>query len=418
MRRWVSVLGTRRFSPARSWPHPWPGWRLVPPAGDRHRAGPWWIALIWLALTSDTNGAPRRRGCAPRERAAAGRADERIATRRPRGARRPAAVTPLPSRGCRFTSGLRCSAHRGDDRGNLHLFFRARSFGDVQGVRAGDRPDHCGLEASRPAHSRTTNLARACHARGESRPVARRPGATGRAPPCGQRTREIPSAGSSPLPAQVTRVAAVDLGTNTTRLLVADVVDGRWTRSCRRRQITRLGEGVDARRRLLPLPIARVRNVLADYRREARALGAERMLAVATSAIRDSENGEAFLGEIEWSYGFTTRLLSGDEEAALTRRGVGDRRRDDTLIFDIGGGSTELIIGDCAREHRRRLGADDRERFGEDARGDRRARAAALLPHGARARRARSASPARSRRSPRSTSGSRSTTASGCTDTC
>ena len=66
------------------------------------------------------------------------------------------------------------------------------------------------------------------------------------------------------------RVGAVDLGTNTTRLLVADVEDGRVDEVLRRTRITRLGEGVDARRRLLPLPIARVRNVLADYRREAR----------------------------------------------------------------------------------------------------------------------------------------------------
>ena len=143
----------------------------------------------------------------------------------------------------------------------------------------------------------------------------------------------------------MTRVAAVDLGTNTTRLLVADVVDGRVEEVALRQNITRLGEGVDARRRLLPLPIARVRNVLADYRREADALGAECVLAVATSAIRDSENGEAFLGEIEWSYGFATRLLSGDEEAELTRRGVGEVEAD-TLIFDVGGGSTEFILGD------------------------------------------------------------------------
>src|SRR5215468_7139330 len=122
------------------------------------------------------------------------------------------------------------------------------------------------------------------------------------------------------------RVAAVDLGTNSTRLLVADV-DGEHVREVvRRTAITRLGEGVDERRRLLPLPVARVRNVLSDYRRELERLGAERVLAVGTSAVRDAENGEAFLGEIEWSYGFTTRLLSGDEEAELTRRGVGDGR--------------------------------------------------------------------------------------------
>jgi exopolyphosphatase/guanosine-5'-triphosphate,3'-diphosphate pyrophosphatase len=140
------------------------------------------------------------------------------------------------------------------------------------------------------------------------------------------------------------RVAAVDLGTNTTRLLVADVADGRLAELHRESRIARLGEGVDARRRLLPLPIARVRNVLSDYRRTLESLGAERTLAVATSAVRDAENGEAFLGEVEWSYGFTTQLVSGDEEAELTRRGV--EPAPGTLVLDIGGGSTELVLDD------------------------------------------------------------------------
>ncbi len=140
------------------------------------------------------------------------------------------------------------------------------------------------------------------------------------------------------------RVAAVDLGTNTTRLLVADVADGRVDELHRESRITRLGEGVDVRRRLLPLPIARVRNVLSDYRRTLESLGAERTLAVATSAVRDAENGEAFLGEIEWSYGFTTQLASGDDEAELTRRGVDPAAG--TLVVDIGGGSTELVLDD------------------------------------------------------------------------
>jgi exopolyphosphatase/guanosine-5'-triphosphate,3'-diphosphate pyrophosphatase len=143
----------------------------------------------------------------------------------------------------------------------------------------------------------------------------------------------------------VTRVAAVDLGTNSTRLLVADVEDGTVEEVVRRTVVTRLGEGVDARRRLLPVPVARVRNVLSDFRREAEALGAERTLAVATSAVRDAENGEAFQGEVEWSYGFATRLLSGDEEAALTRAGVGPIAAD-TLLLDVGGGSTELVAGE------------------------------------------------------------------------
>jgi exopolyphosphatase / guanosine-5'-triphosphate,3'-diphosphate pyrophosphatase len=143
-------------------------------------------------------------------------------------------------------------------------------------------------------------------------------------------------------------VGAVDLGTNSTRLLVADVVGGRVEELHRETRITRLGEGVDARRLLLPTAIARVRNCLVDYRRTLEELGAERTLLVATSAVRDAENGEAFLGEIEWSYAFATQLLDGDEEAALMRRGVASGRAlgEATMIVDIGGGSTELILGD------------------------------------------------------------------------
>ncbi len=177
----------------------------------------------------------------------------------------------------------------------------------------------------------------------------------------------------------MTRVAAVDLGTNSTRLLVADVEDGRLTEVVRRLTITRLGEGVDERHRLLPVPIARTRNCLSDYRRELESLGATRTLAVATSAVRDAENGEAFLGEVEWSYGFTTRLLSGDEEAALTLRGTGELAPG-TLVVDIGGGSTELQV----------VGTDERtslqigcvrltERLGEDI-GAIRAQVRELLP--------------------------------------
>ena len=145
----------------------------------------------------------------------------------------------------------------------------------------------------------------------------------------------------------MTRVAAVDIGTNSTRLLVADVEDGSVRELDRRLEITRLGEGVDERAILLPQAIARVRNVLAEYRRAAEELRAEHTLAVATSAVRDAENGEAFLGEVEWSYGFKTRLLSGDDEALMTFRGVSSGRElsADTLVIDVGGGSTELILG-------------------------------------------------------------------------
>jgi exopolyphosphatase/guanosine-5'-triphosphate,3'-diphosphate pyrophosphatase len=161
------------------------------------------------------------------------------------------------------------------------------------------------------------------------------------------------------------RVAAVDLGTNSTRLLVADV-NGDLREIVRRLVITRLGEGVDERRRLLPLPIARVRNVLSDYRRELEALGAERTLCIGTSAVRDAENGEAFLGEIEWSYGFTTQLLSGEEEAALTLRGIG-AVEPGTLVVDIGGGSTELQVAGAELRTSLDIGCVRMtERFGED----------------------------------------------------
>jgi exopolyphosphatase/guanosine-5'-triphosphate,3'-diphosphate pyrophosphatase len=145
----------------------------------------------------------------------------------------------------------------------------------------------------------------------------------------------------------VIRVAVVDLGTNSTRLLVADVDDDNVAELDRRLDITRLGEGVDAQRRLLPQAVARVRNVLVDYTRAAEKYGVERTLAFATSAVRDAENGEAFLGELEWSYGFTTRLLTGHEEALLTFRGatVGREIEEQTVVVDVGGGSTELIVG-------------------------------------------------------------------------
>ncbi len=169
------------------------------------------------------------------------------------------------------------------------------------------------------------------------------------------------------------RVGAVDLGTNSTRLLVADVEDGRLVEVARRLRITRLGEGVDVRRHLQPQAVARVHDVLAEFRRELGNLGAERTLAIATSAVRDAENGGAFLGEIERSYGFATRLLSGDDEALLTFRGVtaGRGLTAETLIVDIGGGSTELILGgpDGVDEHASLDVGCVRmtERFGEDA---------------------------------------------------
>ena len=132
--------------------------------------------------------------------------------------------------------------------------------------------------------------------------------------------------------------------------------------------------------------------MLSDFRRELEALGAERTLCIATSAVRDAENGEAFLGEIEWSYGFTTRLLTGDEEAKMTLRGIG-AVDPGTLVADIGGGSTELqVVGDGVRVSLDVGCVRMTERFGEDVEA---VRAHVRAPSPRRRRRARSASPAR-----------------------
>ena len=118
------------------------------------------------------------------------------------------------------------------------------------------------------------------------------------------------------------RVAAADTGTNSTRLLVADVgSDGSVAEVERLLEITRLGEGVDAAGTLGEVPMHRVTDALGRYAERAHALGAERMLAVATSAARDASNGDDFLARVA-ATGFEPRLLSGEEEAAATFAGV------------------------------------------------------------------------------------------------
>jgi exopolyphosphatase/guanosine-5'-triphosphate,3'-diphosphate pyrophosphatase len=168
------------------------------------------------------------------------------------------------------------------------------------------------------------------------------------------------------------RVAGVDMGSNTTRLIVADVeraANGTLTHRAieRATTITRLAEQVDARGILLPQAIARTRNALAEYRATARRLGAVFVLATATSAVRDADNGEAFLGEVEYSYGFRARLLDGDDEAAATWSGVTSdpslaarARQGSGLLLDIGGGSTEVVLtsdGEITDRHSFQLGS-------------------------------------------------------------
>jgi exopolyphosphatase / guanosine-5'-triphosphate,3'-diphosphate pyrophosphatase len=144
------------------------------------------------------------------------------------------------------------------------------------------------------------------------------------------------------------RIAVVDLGTNTTRLLVADVVDGRVEEVVRRNTVTRLGEEVDAGGELLDGAMERVFSALEDYRRTIDELGADRTVAVATSAVRDARNGDGFQRELRERFGIEARVISGDEEARLTFAGATAERPDGgqpVLVLDIGGGSTEFVVG-------------------------------------------------------------------------
>jgi exopolyphosphatase/guanosine-5'-triphosphate,3'-diphosphate pyrophosphatase len=143
------------------------------------------------------------------------------------------------------------------------------------------------------------------------------------------------------------RVAVVDIGTNSTRLLIADVDGGSVEELDRRTTVTRLGEGLEATGRLSDAAMARVADALAGYREAIDSHGAERAVAVATSAMRDAANGPDFRDEIERRFGMDARTISGDEEARLTFLGATAGRDADaaTLVIDIGGGSTEFVTG-------------------------------------------------------------------------
>ena len=143
------------------------------------------------------------------------------------------------------------------------------------------------------------------------------------------------------------RVAVIDMGSNSTRLLVADVDVGQVHELTRQTRITRLAQGVDATGELAVEAIDRVLAVLVDYRAEIDRLGAERVTVIATSAVRDAANGQEFLDTLRERFGFDARILSGDEEAVLTFRGAtaGRPPGSPVLVLDIGGGSTEFVVG-------------------------------------------------------------------------
>jgi exopolyphosphatase/guanosine-5'-triphosphate,3'-diphosphate pyrophosphatase len=143
------------------------------------------------------------------------------------------------------------------------------------------------------------------------------------------------------------RVAVVDMGTNSTRLLVADVVDGRVSEVERRSTVTRLGRGVDTSRQLAAEAIEDVCRTVGEYIEVYESLGAERVTAIATSAVRDAANSGAFLAELRERFALDARILEGAEEARLVYLGAftGRSAADTTLVVDIGGGSTELVVG-------------------------------------------------------------------------
>ena len=155
----------------------------------------------------------------------------------------------------------------------------------------------------------------------------------------------------------MTRVAGVDIGTNSVRLLVAQVEgsgrDATLATLDRRMTITRLGQGVDASGRLAPEAIERTVTVLREYRAAMDELGVDRARVTATSAARDAANREDFFAAAETTFGLRPELLSGDEEARLSFLGAttGLTAPAPFLVVDIGGGSTEFVLGDETVEH-------------------------------------------------------------------
>lgn len=144
------------------------------------------------------------------------------------------------------------------------------------------------------------------------------------------------------------RLASIDLGTNTVRLLVVEVeAAGRWRVVQQDQEVTRLGEGLAATGRLGETPMARTGAVVARYVARARQAGTAELRVIATSAVREAANGRAYAAALEQQTGVRVRVVSGQDEARLTVlgivRGLG-REHGPLIAFDIGGGSTEYIL--------------------------------------------------------------------------
>jgi exopolyphosphatase / guanosine-5'-triphosphate,3'-diphosphate pyrophosphatase len=143
------------------------------------------------------------------------------------------------------------------------------------------------------------------------------------------------------------RVAVVDIGSNSTRLLVAEVAGGRVAEIERQSRVTRLGRGVDLSGQLSGEAIEAACAAIADYVEICREIGVETIEPIATSAVRDASNGSAFVAELRERFALSARVLDGEEEARLTYVGATHEHPpvEATLVVDIGGGSTELIVG-------------------------------------------------------------------------
>lgn len=146
------------------------------------------------------------------------------------------------------------------------------------------------------------------------------------------------------------RIAVVDIGTNSTRLLVCDREGDRIEDELERRStVTRLGAGVDADGRLGQEAMDRVYSTLDEYRELIDRAGAQTAVAVLTSAVRDAANGQEFAESIRERYGLESHVITGDQEAGLTFLGAMSERdpedRTPTVVIDIGGGSTEIVVG-------------------------------------------------------------------------
>ena len=144
------------------------------------------------------------------------------------------------------------------------------------------------------------------------------------------------------------RVATIDIGTNSVLLLVAEVEGGALRAILERATITRLGEGVDRNRRLLPEACARTLACLAEYQVALNEQAVSRLDIVGTSAMRDAIGGEAFIASAKEILGVAPRVIDGPEEARLTFIGAlsGLAISGEVTVFDIGGGSTEIVRGE------------------------------------------------------------------------